>query len=251
VTLLHEDRGQAESRVCYDIDGSRWGPLPGGGGSWSVLRRSADRKALSAMVRLDSGFLTTIQIHAEDLPTIGYVLEGVLEFGGKRCGRGAMVALRPGAGDGVDSIAVGSRDGATVVVIRRPDRGGCPGLVDHSETVLVATPEDMPVVESVVAGKKTGITRRVMWVDSTGGGDIRELAVPPGFVGAGRGHHPCGEEILCLDGAITADEEHELTRGWYLYNPAQYVHGGHEFSERGAVLLEWHDAAWDLVLEPG
>ncbi|MBH0122668.1 hypothetical protein I0Q12_25525 [Rhodococcus sp. CX] len=202
------------------------------------------------MVRLAPGFVTTLRVAAEGLPTIGYVLDGKLDVRGTECGRGTMVALRPGAGDSVEAITVGSREGATVVVIRRPDRGSCPGLADHGETVLVATPEDMPMVESVVAGKKTGITRRVMWVDSTRGGDIRELTVPPGFVGAGRGHHPCGEEILCLDGAITADERHELTRGWYLYNPAEYVHGGHEFSVRGARLLEWHDGAWDLVLDP-
>jgi len=235
------------TRVCYDTNLSRWDDLIGGGGSWTVLRRSPDGSVLSALVRLAPGSTRTHRMRAGELPLIGYVLDGTITIRGAQRGRGTMVALRP---RGDEELTVTSEAGATVVLIRRPDHGACPGLADHGETVLVATPEDMPVVESVVAGKKTGITRRVMWVDSALGGDIRELTVPPGFVGAGRGHHPCGEEILCLDGAIVADELHEMKQGWYLYNPAEYVHGGHEFSEHGATLLEWHDGAWDLVLDP-
>ncbi|MDC3729291.1 MULTISPECIES: cupin domain-containing protein [unclassified Rhodococcus (in: high G+C Gram-positive bacteria)] len=245
--MTTQETHRAGARVCYDTSGSGWEPLPDNDGSWTVLRRSPDGAVLSALVHLAPGFERTHRMRAGELPTIGYVLDGSILLRGTQCDRGTMVALRP---RGDEELTLTSSGGATMVLIRRPDHGACPGLDDHRETVLVATPEDMPVVESIVAGKKTGITRRVMWVDSTLGGDIRELTVPPGFVGAGRGHHPCGEEILCLDGAITADELHEMKQGWYLYNPAEYVHGGHEFSEHGARLLEWHDGAWDLVLDP-
>ncbi|WP_241387736.1 cupin domain-containing protein [Rhodococcus sp. CH91] len=247
MTTQETNRAPGDTRVCYDANEAERAPLPGGDGSWTVLRRSSDGAVLSAIVHLAPGFTRSLRMRAGELPTIGYILGGTIGVRETECRRGTMVALRPRDDE---ELTVTSDDGATVVLIRRPDDGACPGLADRGETVLVATPEDMPVVESVVAGKKTGITRRVMWVDSTLGGDIRELTVPPGFVGAGRGHHPCGEEILCLGGAITADERHEMKEGWYLYNPAGYVHGGHEFSERGTTLLEWHDGAWDLILAP-
>jgi hypothetical protein len=72
------------------------------------------------------------------------------------------------------------------------------------------------------------------------------LVVPGGFEGKGPNWHPCNEEIFCLEGDIGPDDRRIMTPGHYLHNPARCVHGYHEHSRNGAVVLEWHDALWSI-----
>lgn len=234
----------SETRQCVDVDSIPWELVPSTDGrvSMGVLRRFESGRVRSAVVRVGPGFCSSGPLRSTVDTRILYVLDGHLEVEDVSYGRGAMVGIRPSV-----AARLGSRYGATLVALVRPGPGACPGIPAPEDGPVVVEASDVPVVESIVGGKPTGIKRRVLWEDTDAGGDIRLLSVPPGFVGAGEGFHPCGEEIMCLDGSITADEPNIMTSGWYLYNPARLVHGSSERSERGAVLLEWHDGPWDLV----
>jgi hypothetical protein len=95
-------------------------------------------------------------------------------------------------------------------------------------------------------GVPPGIRRAELLGDPVSGGDLRALQIPGGFEGKGPNWHPCGEEILCLRGDVAPDDEITLREGDYLFNPARSIHGQHEHSHEGALLVEWHDGPWSI-----
>ncbi len=104
-----------------------------------------------------------------------------------------------------------------------------------------------PIVPVIAGVPLVGFERRVLWQDSATGADTRLLRIPAGFTGGGPNWHSVNEEIFCLDGEIEPSLGNTMSAGWFLWNPARSVHGFHETSRPGCVLLEWHDGPWDLI----
>lgn len=116
------------------------------------------------------------------------------------------------------------------------------------EAVIIEDVFAIEPVVPVIAGRRLdGFERRVLWLDPVTGADTRLLRIPPGFSGSGPNWHPVNEEIFCLDGEIEPAAGRTMKPGWFLWNPVRSVHGYHETTQPGCVLLEWHDGQWDLV----
>ena len=103
-----------------------------------------------------------------------------------------------------------------------------------------------PIVPIIDGTPVVDFQRRVLWQDPISGCDTRLLKVPAGFEGRGPNWHPVNEEIFCIEGDIGPDDTKLLKPGWYLHNPAYGIHGYHEHSKNGAVVLEWHDGPWSI-----
>ena len=101
-----------------------------------------------------------------------------------------------------------------------------------------------PIVPVIDGREMTGFARRVLWYDVANKADTRLLTIPAGFEGGGPSWHPVHEEIFCLEGDVAPDDRRPLTAGSFLWNPANSVHGFHEHSIHGCMLLEWHDGEW-------
>lgn len=104
-----------------------------------------------------------------------------------------------------------------------------------------------PIVPVIHGQPLTGFERRVLWFDPETGADTRLLRIPADFSGPGASWHPVNEEIFCLEGEIAPALGKLMTPGSFLWNPARCVHGDYEYTEKGCVLLEWHDGPWDII----
>ena len=120
----------------------------------------------------------------------------------------------------------------------RPTRTGDVALARHLD--------DAPWVDVDQPGVPPGVRVAPLIVDEVSGGDLCALELPPGFEGGGSNWHPVGEEIFCLRGDAAPDDTLELGPGDYLFNPPYSLHGMHEHSRGGALLLEGHDGPWAI-----
>ncbi|MDX2222682.1 MAG: hypothetical protein SFV21_08040 [Rhodospirillaceae bacterium] len=232
--------------VCFDSAGVPRAPFtpPGwrAGALARPLRRFEDGGGVrSAIITLPAGWSSGGAAACSTTQQL-YVLQGEVALGGEVLNERAF-AVRAG---GTAFAALASPSGAEVLMIfdappafTAADSGAV-ATVLHRDVLEVPAP--VPVVNGVAV---TGLRRRTLWVDPASGADTRHLTVGA-FEGKGPNWHPVHEEIFCLDGKIGPDDRRILTAGWFLHNPAFGVHGYHEHSAAGAVLLEWHDGPWQL-----
>lgn len=211
-----------------------------------VLRRLDDGSLRSAVLDVPAGWSSGAAL-AGEVAEQGYVLSGAVDIGGQTLEAGAFHFHPAGAEFG----PVSSKAGARLVVIFEgapayaPAPRARPGSADTAIENLVAT--GVAPFEPVIGGKKIGVRRRVLWENPETGADTRHLTLPAGLSGLGAEWHPINEEIFCLSRDPGPVSEGELQVGWYLFNPAFGVHGGHR-RERvcTTTLLEWHDGKWEL-----
>jgi hypothetical protein len=207
--------------------------------SGRVLRRLEDGTVRSVVVQLDGGAIAvtpTPRAHSETW----FVLNGRARLDGRDI-RARDIVHAP-AGSMFFELSARGSERAELLRILWP-------------ASAVGTSYSYPVPNSLAAagwidvklpGVPPGIRRAEILGDPVSGGDLRALQVPPGFEGKGPNWHPCGEEILCLEGDVAPDDAITLTPGDYLFNPARGVHGYHEHSHGGALLIEWHDGPWSI-----
>ncbi len=171
-----------------------------------------------------------------------FVRSGTLMLGDQALGPGGFVVVPRG---GI-LPALASAAGAEIIVILDDPARLMPATQDGAEPIVISDVFAIDAIVPVIAGKRLdGFERRVLWEDPDTGGDTRLLRIPAGFEGAGGpSYHPVEEEIFCLEGDIAPDDDTPMHAGSYLWNPKLAVHGFHEHSKGGCVLLEWHDGPW-------
>jgi hypothetical protein len=215
------------------------------GGTMRVLRRRDDGVLRSLVVELPAGWSTPAVACSADVQL--YVLDGDLVIGDDRLAADSF-AFHP-AGSDWGAVAAGA--GVRAIMIFGGEARFVPATGSRSERAIGNL--HAPSVDWIIGtieGKPSGIKRKVLWEDPATGADTRLLVVPAGFEGRGPNYHPCHEEIFCLEGDIGPDDVRLMRPGFYLHNPAYAVHGFHEHSIGGAVVLEWHDARWSFNFAP-
>ncbi|MGN6691936.1 MAG: cupin domain-containing protein [Sphingopyxis sp.] len=207
------------------------------------LRRLDDGSLRSALVSLPAGWRCDTPLKVAAIQQFA-ILSGRLRLGSAELGANAFVVVR--AGDTMPPIA--AIEDCELVLIQNP---GQSYSVDTRPGGAIVT-ADVYAIEPftpVIGGQPLhGFERRVLWIDPETGADTRMLRVPAGFRGAGGpSWHPVEEEIFCIDGDIHPDPSRPMRAGSYLWNPARSIHGFDEYTEKGCILLEWHDGPWDLI----
>lgn len=239
-----------DASVLLDSATLPWEPFsPAGyaeGIRMRVLRRLDDGSLRSALLDVPAGWSSGAAL-AGGVAEQGYVLSGALQVGGQNLEAGSFY-FHP-AGDAFGPVS--STAGAQVIAIfeSAPSYWPAPEVsADAAGTAiehLVA--EEVPPFEPVIGGKKIGVRRRVLWEDPVSGADTRHLTIPAGLAGLGAEWHPINEEIFCLTRPPGPTHAADLKAGWYLFNPAFAVHGGHRREQPcDMTLLEWHDGKWEL-----
>lgn len=216
------------------------------GAALRPLRRLGDGRLRAGLVDLPAGWALDQPLRATGVVQI-FLLDGHLDVDGSRLGRYGFMAVPRGAL--VPRLT--SPSTARLILILDEDAGFV--RADHA-TAYASAPVARVVADAltgidpivpVINGRRLeGFERRVLWVDETTGADTRLLRIPAGFEGGGPGWHPVNEEIFLLEGDVAPDDTRRMQPGDYLWNPAHGVHGFHEHSRGGCLLLEWHDGHW-------
>lgn len=217
-----------------------WGPSPV---DVRPLRRVDDGSLRSALVSASAGWRCETPLKVTAIQQFA-ILSGRLRLGSAELGPNAFVVVR--AGDTMPPLS--AIEDCELVLIQNPGQSYC---VDARPGSAIVTP-DVYAIEPftpVIDGTPLhGFERRVLWIDPETGADTRLLRVPAGFRGAGGASwHPVEEEIFCVEGDIHPDPSRPMRAGSFLWNPARSIHGFDEFTEKGCILLEWHDGPWDLI----
>ncbi len=239
-----------DASVLVDSAALPWEPFsPEGyaaGIRMRVLRRLDDGTLRSAILDVPAGWSNAAAL-AGRVAEQGYVLSGVLQVGGRRLEAGSFYFHPAGATSG----PVSSKTGARVIAIFEGAQSYGAASNARASTASTAiehlVAENVPPFEPVIGGRKIGVRRRVLWEDPVSGADTRHLTLPAGLSGLGAEWHPVNEEIFCLSRGPGPVIEGDLRTGWFLYNPAFAVHGGHRrVQPSDMTLLEWHDGKWAL-----
>jgi hypothetical protein len=214
--------------------------LFGQGAILRPLRRLDDGKLRSGLVTFPTEWEGRGPLLAGAVVQI-FLRAGSLSLDGSELCAGAFVTVPRGAV--VPRLA--SSMGAEAILIF-DDAGALePGGTGGEAIVMPDVFAIEPIVPVILGKRLEGFERRVLWEDPETGGDTRLLRIPAGFEGSGGpSFHPVEEEIFCLEGDIAPDDKTPMRAGSYLWNPKLSVHGFHEHSRGGCVLLEWHDGPW-------
>lgn len=215
-----------------------WGDQPA---TLRVLRRLKDGTLRSALVTLEPGWSSGTPLEVAAVQQF-MVLSGRIRFGEAELTANAFVVVPKGAAMPVMEAIEASE----ILLVQDP---GQTYRASAAPQGTIITPDVFAIepFTPVIDGTPLhGFERRVLWLDTESGADTRLLRVPAGFRGAGPNWHPVQEEIFCLEGDIQPDPSRPMRPGSYLWNPARSIHGFDEYTERGCVLLEWHDGPWDL-----
>jgi hypothetical protein len=216
--------------------------LLGAGARVKPLRRFADGALRSGLVRFPAGWRGASAFKAGAALQI-YLRAGVIELGGQRLAEGAFVVVPRG---GV-LPALASAEGAEAILILDDPAALVPAADGNGALIIEDVFAVAPIVPVINGRALSGFERRVLWEDPETGADTRLLRIPPHFNGVGGPNfHPVEEEIFCLDGDIAPDDKTPMRAGSFLWNPKLAVHGFHEHTIGGCVLLEWHDGLWAI-----
>jgi hypothetical protein len=216
--------------------------LFGLGASLRPLRRLDDGSLRSGLVTFPAGWQGRGPLRAGAVMQI-FVRAGSLVLNGDELAAGAFVTVPRGAVlPGLASV-----NGCEAIVILDDASAVEPGETGGEAIVVPDVFAIEPIVPVILGKRLEGFERRVLWEDPETGADTRLLRIPAGFDGSGGpSFHPVEEEIFCLEGDIAPDDKTPMGAGSYLWNPRLSVHGFHEHSRGGCVLLEWHDGPWTL-----
>jgi hypothetical protein len=214
--------------------------LFGQGASVRPLRRLDDGALRSGLIAFPAGWEGRGPLRAGAVVQM-FLRAGTLSLSDEELGAGAFITVPRGAV--LPKLA--SATGGEAIVILDDARTLEPGETGGAAIVLPDVFTIEPIVPVILGKRLEGFERRVLWEDPETGSDTRLLRIPAGFEGSGGpSFHPVEEEIFCLEGDIAPDDNTPMHAGSYLWNPKLSVHGFHEHSRGGCVLLEWHDGPW-------
>jgi hypothetical protein len=211
------------------------------------LRKLPDGTLRSGLLKLPRGWTSGRRLRTRTAMQ-AFVRRGHVTLDGRALQENAFIVFPAGS---IVPILTAAQDSELLIIL---DAGHAfeplPAAMtsDGPTNVIIDDVFAIEPIVPVIAGRPLlGFERRVLWQDSTTGADTRLLRIPAGFTGGGPNWHPVNEEIFCLEGQIEPAEGRTMTAGWFLWNPARSVHGFHEMTRPGCVLLEWHDGPWDLI----
>jgi hypothetical protein len=214
--------------------------LFGAGAGMRPLRCFTDGALRSGLVSFPAGWKGSGPLKVGAAVQI-FLRAGTISMDDRILGAGAFVVVPRGC----VLPRIASIEGAEAVVIFGDGSALEPAEVGDGVIIVPDVFAIQPIVPVIRGKRLDGFERRVLWEDAETGGDTRLLRIPAGFEGAGGpSFHPVEEEIFCLEGDIAPDDKTPMREGSYLWNPRLAVHGFHEHSRGGCVLLEWHDGPW-------
>jgi hypothetical protein len=229
VELIHED-----DYIWHAAE------LIGGEGRARERRLSVDEEDGSSSLRVDfeTDWGRGPGIHHANSEY--YVLDGELEIGGHKIGKGAYVY----APKGVPTDWMRVRAGSRLLHYREYGDAGfdpvdsveAPRWDDAREEVIVIDTEAMQWDAVPVAGPMPGLFIKYLHVDPDTGFYTRLVFAQEGWSDHRLAHHPCYEEAYTVQGRMTYNFG-DLDLGTYFFRPARVKHGHFVTMEGGATWL--------------
>ncbi len=215
--------------------------LPGAEGRASERRLSVDEEDGSSSLRVDfhTGWGRSAGIHHAN--TEYYVLEGEIDYGGRKIGKGGYVYAPKGVP--VDYLKVA--EGTKILHYREyGDAGfdavdslaGAKAWDDAREEVIVIDSEAMNWDAVPNPGPMPGLFIKYLHVDPVTGFYTRLVHAQQGWSDHRLAHHPCYEEAYTTQGHMEYNFG-TLDLGTYFFRPARVKHGHFTTMEGGATWL--------------
>ncbi|NPC97609.1 DUF4437 domain-containing protein [Nocardioides sp. zg-DK7169] len=215
--------------------------LPGGEGRASERRLSVDEEDGSSSLRVDfhTEWGRSAGIHHAN--TEYYVLEGEIDYGGRKIGKGGYVYAPKGVP--VDYLKVA--EGTKLLHYREyGDAGfdavdslaGAKAWDDAREDVIVIDSEAMKWDAVPNPGPMPGLYIKYLHVDPVTGFYTRLVHAQEGWSDHRLAHHPCYEEAYTTQGHMEYNFG-TLDLGTYFFRPARVKHGHFTTMEGGATWL--------------
>ena len=215
--------------------------LPGGEGRASERRLSVDEEDGSSSLRVDfhTDWGRGPGIHHAN--TEYYVLEGEIDYGGRKIGKGGYVYAPKGVPNDYLKIAEGTK----ILHYREyGDAGfdavdalaGAQRWDDAREDVIVIDSEAMRWDAVPNPGPMPGLFIKYLHVDPVTGFYTRLVHAQEGWSDHRLAHHPCYEEAYTTQGHMEYNFG-TLDLGTYFFRPARVKHGHFTTMEGGATWL--------------
>ncbi|MFA1541951.1 DUF4437 domain-containing protein [Actinomadura monticuli] len=214
--------------------------LVGGEGRASERRLSVDEEDGSSSLRVDfhTDWGRGPGIHHAN--TEYYVVEGEMDYGGRKIGKGGYVY----APKGVPADYVKFAEGTRILHYREYGDAGfdavespaAPGWKDAREEVIVMDTEAMTWDAVPNAGPMPGLYIKYLHVDPVTGFYTRLVHSEAGWTEHRLAHHPCYEEAYTLYGQMEGNFG-TLDLGTYFFRPARVKHGHFTTMEGGVTWL--------------
>ncbi|WP_194846692.1 DUF4437 domain-containing protein [Mumia zhuanghuii] len=214
--------------------------LPGGEGRASERRLSVDEEDGSSSLRIDfhTDWGRGPGIHHAN--TEYYVLEGEIDYGGRKIGKGGYLY----APKGVPNDYVRIAEGTKILHYREYGDAGfdavdsvaAPRWSDAREDVIVIDSEAMKWDAVPNPGPMPGLFIKYLHVDPTTGFYTRLVHAQEGWADHRLAHHPCYEEAYTTQGHMEYNFG-TLDLGTYFFRPARVKHGHFTTMEGGATWL--------------
>ena len=215
--------------------------LPGGEGRASERRLSVDEEDGSSSLRVDfhTDWGRGPGIHHAN--TEYYVLEGEIDYGGQKIGKGGYVYAPQGVP--IDYLKVA--EGTKILHYREyGDAGfdpvdslaGATRWADAREDVIVIDSDAMKWDAVPNPGPMPGLFIKYLHVDPVTGFYTRLVHAQEGWSDHRLAHHPCYEEAYTTQGHMEYNFG-TLDLGTYFFRPARVKHGHFTTMEGGATWL--------------
>lgn len=215
--------------------------LPGGEGRASERRLSVDEEDGSSSLRIDfhTDWGRGPGIHHAN--TEYYVLEGEIDYGGRKIGKGGYVYAPKGVPNDYLKIAEGTK----ILHYREYGDAGFDGVEalagaqrwdDAREDVIVIDSEAMRWDAVPNPGPMPGLFIKYLHVDPVTGFYTRLVHAQEGWSDHRLAHHPCYEEAYTTQGHMEYNFG-TLDLGTYFFRPARVKHGHFTTMEGGATWL--------------
>lgn len=218
--------------------------LPGAEGRASERRLSVDEEDGSSSLRVDfhTEWGRGPGIHHAN--TEYYVLEGEIDYGGRKIGKGGYVYTPKGVPADYIRIAEGSRllkyreygdagfDPVDAAELGDPSKR----WADAREDVIVIDTEGMKWDAVPNPGPMPGMFIKYLHIDPVTGFYTRLVHAQEGWSDHRVAHHPCYEEAYTVQGHMEYNFG-TLDLGTYFFRPARVKHGHFTSMEGGATWL--------------
>ena len=215
--------------------------LPGGEGRASERRLSVDEEDGSSSLRIDfhTDWGRGPGIHHAN--TEYYVVEGEIDYGGQKIGKGGYVYAPKGVP--IDYLKVA--EGTKILHYREyGDAGfdpvdslaGATRWADAREDVIVIDSDAMKWDAVPNPGPMPGLFIKYLHVDPVSGFYTRLVHAQEGWSDHRLAHHPCYEEAYTTQGHMEYNFG-TLDLGTYFFRPARVKHGHFTTMEGGATWL--------------
>ena len=215
--------------------------LPNGEGRASERRLSVDEEDGSSSLRVDfhTDWGRGPGIHHAN--TEYYVLEGEIDYGGRKIGKGGYVYAPKGVPTDYLKIAEGTqllhyREYGDAGFDNVDSLAGAQRWADSREDVIVIDSEAMKWDAVPNPGPMPGLFIKYLHVDPVTGFYTRLVHAQEGWSDHRLAHHPCYEEAYTVQGHMEYNFG-TLDLGTYFFRPARVKHGHFTTMEGGATWL--------------